>query len=60
MEISDRVPNAATDKLCPLPRPDALEVCVLVGVGTATDRVGGGLVVKGVGMELVVVKPPEP
>jgi len=60
MVISNRAPNAATDKLRPLPQPDALEVWVLVGVGVATDRVGGGLVVKLVGIEPIVIKAPEP
>lgn len=35
--MSDRAPNAATDKLFPLSRYDALEVWVLMGMGVATD-----------------------
>jgi hypothetical protein len=35
--IRDTAPNAATDKLFPLPRPDALEVLGLLGRGVATD-----------------------
>ena len=44
--MSDRAPNAATDKLFPLPRFNAPEVLVLVEVGVVADWVGGGLVVK--------------
>jgi hypothetical protein len=57
--MRDGTPNAATDKSFPLPRFDVPEVLVLVGVGEATDWVGGGLVVKCVGMEADADKPAE-
>ena len=37
MQISDRAPNIAIDKVFPLPRSDALEVWTLVAVVLATD-----------------------